>query len=138
MEDARRIDPVEPAQNVPEVDEDLRDFAGLSASELWEKLVDYEGPDGVSADIVREARTCWTPAFCKDAERREKTTDGEILAEKAAEEEAGAVYEHPLLQSIHEFIIDSKLSIEKADALLNLWTEVKCLFPSVHVLNFYF
>ena len=111
------------------------DFAGPSAYEVYEKLIDYAGPDGVSPEIGHESRNCWIPAYCKDAERREKTSDADFQAEQAEEGSAGSVYEHPLLQSIHEFIIDSKLSIEKADALLNLWTEVQCLFVLIFELE---
>jgi hypothetical protein len=39
--------------------------------------------------------------------------------------EALDVYEHPLLQQAHEFIIENKLSVSQGDNLLNLWTEVK-------------
>jgi hypothetical protein len=33
------------------------------------------------------------------------------------------LYDHPLLQQIHEYILEHKLSAAQGDALLNLWTE---------------
>jgi hypothetical protein len=33
------------------------------------------------------------------------------------------LYDHPLLQQIHEYILEHKLSVAQGDALLNLWTE---------------
>ena len=40
-----------------------------------------------------------------------------------ATNDASSLYAHPLLQQVHEFIIDKKLSVSQGDALLDLWTE---------------
>ena len=41
--------------------------------------------------------------------------------------EALEVYEHPLLQQVHEYILENKLSVSQGDNLLNLWVEVRNL-----------
>jgi hypothetical protein len=35
------------------------------------------------------------------------------------------LYEDPLLQQVHEFIIENKLSVSQGDNLLNLWVQVR-------------
>ena len=62
-------------------------------------------PKGITPEIVRAARDCFTTEESKDANRREPTVPDPDAPPKPT---AADVYEHPFLQTIHQFIIDHR------------------------------
>ena len=41
------------------------------------------------------------------------------------EDNASVLYEHPHLQTVHEFVLKNRLSYEQGNNLVDLWTTVR-------------
>lgn len=98
----------------PQLEEDVLD--------LWDDIVSYDGPTGISIDLLRRSRLVYTAPECTDEQRRIKSQETESHEN---DEDPSTIYEHPLLQQAHEYIIDNKLTTLQGDRLLDLWTQVQ-------------
>jgi hypothetical protein len=41
------------------------------------------------------------------------------------EDNASMLYEHPQLQTVHEYVLKNRLSLEQGNNLVDLWTTVR-------------
>eukprot|EP00961_Rhodomonas_salina_P023295 313060-Rhodomonas_salina.2 len=74
---------------------------------VWNELMETSSESEITPELLKKFHTCTDPDDQGDASRRTKVPE-------RAKEPSGAsgVYEHPELQTIHEYILKNKLSMD--------------------------